>query len=673
MKKITITKDLQSVLTSSPSIDFLKVYSFDNKTILHLSIPYTNAFGFGEKFDSVDQIGNIVDIKVREKCFNQGNFTYFTYSFMMTPNGFGIYLDTLSPATFDLTKTNEIEISFVQDALESVNLYIFYGPMKEIMTKFMNVVGKIKLFPKWTLGGWASSNRWENDQQINEVIKRMNETSIPHNVLVIERWSDLTTFYNFMKSSYEIIKGDEYHNYEDFDFSNALFKDPKALIAKLNNLGIHVILWDLPVYASKDSVESTDIRQRMIDNEYVLNNSLCLLKSDGAPYTIPNGNWFQTSFVPDFTNNQTKTHWFSKRKYLLDAGIEGFKCDGGEFIYEDDIVSSNGLTGNKLKNHYSSIYIKSYDESELGIIYARSGDEFTPSHAIMWAGDQESTWDELRHILVAILSSSLSGVCYHTFDISGFSGQCPTKSLYLRSIELATFTPIMQWHSDPISNGGFDHSNAYTKNNDRSPWNISDFYKDESIIDICKFYFDIHYALIPYIYNLCINAHNTKVPAVRHLAYEFEDSHAINCHTEFMLGDSLLICPVLEDYINTQNVYLPSGTWYNFFTFQKVEGGYHEEEVRDDYIPVFIRSNSCIPLNLQDGSDTFITLLKNQSNDLSKYNKLTFLLNGCGEYLFLDDLKNVVHIKYNNGLLDVLDDTTYFDFNIIWIGDKVND
>ena len=69
------------------------------------------------------------------------------------------------------------------------------------------------------------------------------------------------------------------------------------------------------------------------------------MNQDGSPYEIPEGNWFAGSYIPDFTREETKEFWFHKRKYLLDMGVDGFKTDGGEFIYQENILFADGTTG----------------------------------------------------------------------------------------------------------------------------------------------------------------------------------------------------------------------------------------------------------------------------------------------------------------------------------------
>ena len=330
--------------------------------------------------------------------------------------------------------------------------------------------------------------------------------------------------------------------------------------------------------------------------------------------------------------------------------VDGFKCDGGEFIHLENIKDSLGNNGLDLINHYAANYIKAYSQNLTAdsVVFARSGDEYTPGYAITWAGDQETTWPELKHIMTCLLSSSTSGINYWGFDITGFSGQLPTPTLYKRGCQLASLVPIMQWHSDPVINGGWDHSLGW-KINDRSPWNLAKFHKSNSLLESVKRYFNLHYSLIPYFHNLAIEANKTGVPSIRHLVYEFfDDENVINIDDEFMLGNSLLVCPILEDYIEKKKIYLPKGNWYSLYDGKYYLGNkYYDIDVCDDIMPIFFRENTVLPLNLNNS----LILGDQMSNDLSKYDNLVFLYHGEVSYHFEDDLGNSFNINNNDDRL----------------------
>ena len=103
------------------------------------------------------------------------------------------------------------------------------------------------------------------------------------------------------------------------------------MIENLHGKGVHLVLWQIPVYKQLEPHEPPN-RQLELDWADAAERGLCVTAEGGAPYKIPQGHWFAGSLVPDFTNPQTVESWFGKRAYLTELGVDGFKTDGGEFI-----------------------------------------------------------------------------------------------------------------------------------------------------------------------------------------------------------------------------------------------------------------------------------------------------------------------------------------------------
>ncbi len=633
---------------------------------LTLAREYRAVFGFGEKFDSVNQKGKFVRACVREKCFYQGEYTYCSMPFFLTPDGFGIYVDTYVEVDFDFRKEGELTISFPAGSHgEEANIWYFEGTPKEILTQYRTLVGLPRLFPKWVLGAWMSANRWHTQEEVEEQRMLTKKLNFPHNVLVIEPWSDLTTHYLFNNCSIPPKEGNEAATYAEMHFSEP-WQDPRALVDALHADGIRVLLWVVPVYAQGGNLETRcNVEQALRDNEYVKQHRECVLNADGTPYEIPH-TWMIGSMVPDFTNAISTEHWFNHFRYLKDTvGIDGFKTDGGEFIHDRTVTFSDGTTGLEGQNRYAELYTQAFADfmGEEGIVFSRAGGQRSPTHTVLWAGDQESTWSEFGSVLKAGLSAGLSGFSAWGFDISGFSGYLPSRELYLRSVQTAAFVPVMQWHSDPVSNNRCDFTGAW-KTNDRSPWNMAAYLKDEGLLDLLREQFFLHYNLMPCFYDLLREASKTGIPILRHLSLEFpEDDATYGIEDEFMLGSSLLVAPVLRDYTAVRKVYLPRGRWFDLYTGAIYGGGWNEIRLDERHIPVFMRENGCVPLNLKGGK-----LCSDVGNRLDGYCELTFLISGEGKYEFSDDLGNSILLVWNLRECYAKKNKTQIPFKVLRIG-----
>ena len=617
----------------------------DNQCNVRINKKYDAVYGLGEKFDSVNQKGLKVKSLVREKCFYQGEYTYCPIPFFMTPNGFGVYIDSYVEVNFDFSHDDYIDIFFPKESNGNIpKVYLFEGSMKEILTDYRKLTGLPRLFPKWVLGSWMSSNRWHNDDEIRKELKENKDYKFSHNVMVIEPWSDLTTHYIVNGCKVNLDGNGDYVTLKDLDFkNNKTWPNFPKLIKDIHNDGIKLLLWVVPIYAQDDCMESKcNYEACLKENEYVKNKHYVAQKLDGKEYTIPKV-WCIGSMIPDFSNAQANKYWFNRFNYLKELGIDGFKTDGGEFVHELDIKFSNGHTGIEGINEYPELYEKAFSDfmGKDGIIFSRAGGVHTPMNSILWAGDQESTWSEFRSIIKAGLSSGMSGISTWGYDIAGFSGYLPSKELYLRNVQFASMVPIMQWHSDPVSNKRCDFTGAWPIN-DRSPWNMTKYLKDPDFINVLRRKFDLHYNLIPYQWMLMKESSETGIPALRHLALEFNDYNVYDIDYEFMLGPSLLVRPILDDYIDEVNVYLPDDTWYDIFTNKKYLGGKYKFKIDTQTFPVFLRNNSCLPLNLNGGR-----IESSVGNDLSKYHELTFVVSGEGKYHFYDDLGNDIEICWD--------------------------
>ena len=316
------------------------------------------------------------------------------------------------------------------------------------------------------------------------------------------------------------------------------------------------------------------------------------MNADGTPYRIPEGHWFAGSLVPDFTNPETVESWFSRREYLTELGVDGFKTDGGEFILSDGARFFDGTTGAEGRNLYPQIYTKAYtDFLKPGqVLFSRAGYAGAQATPILWAGDQLSTFDELRSQLNAGLSASASGVIFWGFDIGGFAGELPSPELYMRATQLACFVPIMQWHSEPDGGQFRLLQPGMEGNNERRPWNIERAFGLEGYADEVRYWHRLRVKLLPYIYAEAVKCVNSRRPLMRPLPYAFpQDADGAACVDEYMFGDSLLVAPVTEEGAKTRRVYLPDGTWMDFFTGETLDGGRYVDCGCEERIPVFVR------------------------------------------------------------------------------------
>ncbi len=551
--------------------------------VLTISLPYRAAFGGGERFDAVNLKGHTIDNIVEEKFCSQGGKTYCPMPFFFTDSGFGLYVDTGAATRF----------AFGQDICVTMpagaETVLFAGAPGQIIADFMRLFGPAKLPPRWAFMPWISANRWDTQEKAEAQIALLEKYDFPAGVLVLEAWSDEATFYIWNGAQYAPREGGDFC-YEDFTFPhNGPWPNPSALVEKLHAAGLRLLLWQIPVY-KKQGPEETVNAQNELDRAQAATQKLCVQSADGAPYTIPPGNWFGGSMIPDFTNPATRAQWFARRKYLLDMGVDGFKTDGGEFIYREDLCFADGTPGAEMKNRYAQSYTAAYTGflPEDTVLFSRAGGAGQHTTPMLWAGDQQSTFEELRAQLRAGLSAAMSGIPFWGFDIGGFAGPLPSPELYLRATQTACFCPVMQWHSEP--DGGQFREVMETRlcNNERSPWNIARDSSDPDYLDKLRFYHKLRAKLLPYIYAQAQQCVAENRPLIYPLAYRWpEDAQTHGIENQFMLGSDYLVAPVLQQGTTQREVYLPGGSWREYFSGVNYAGGQTVVIQSGWHIPLF--------------------------------------------------------------------------------------
>lgn len=578
-----------SYLTANENYGGAELWRDGSKLTIHLS--YNGAYGMGEKYDCLNQKGKMVINQVQEKFCFQGEKTYCAAPFFWTDTGFGLYVDTCETTKF-LFGESIIEITLP----ETADVILFSGTPKEILKEYMSILGKAVLPPEWIFGIWVSANRWNTQKDVEELLEKLKKYDFPASVVVLEAWSDEATFYIWNGAKYEPVPDGQPLKYSDFDFSESQWPNPEKMVEELHDAGLKLLLWQAPIYKKQGSDEVQNL-QNDLDRADAEKRKLCVMMPDETAYTIPEGKWFAGSMVPDFTNPETRKSWFEKRRYLLDIGVDGFKTDGGEFIHSADAQFFDGTTGVEGVNRYSRDYTEGYRDfvGDDGVIFSRAG--FSGQHTVPchWGGDQQSQNSELASVLKAGLSAAATGMIFWGFDLAGFAGPLPSLDLYRRATQMACFTPIMQWHSEPDGGQFRELMPGAEGNNERSPWNMEESYQAKGFMEEMRYWHELHEALRPYLLNTAKDCVDKSRPMMRPLIFEWpEDRNVVDCQDEYLLGDEILVAPLLEENAVSREVYLPEGVWVDFFDGREYEGKQRIIAGGNGKLPVFTRKGFTI-------------------------------------------------------------------------------
>ncbi|ODT82645.1 MAG: hypothetical protein ABS76_06160 [Pelagibacterium sp. SCN 64-44] len=551
-----------------------------------LLTPRCGIFGLGERYNALDQWGQRVDQFVYNQYKNQGLRTYIPMPVFYTDAGFGLWLATDSYSWFDFGRGDAGAIALGIEAAK-LDLVLFSGAVADQVTQFIDQTGTPANVPDWALGPWMSSNNWDSQAEVERQLALTAEHGIPATVLVIEAWSDEATFYIFNDATYAPKPGSDAFSYADFSFPEwGRWPDPRRMIDNIHAEGIKLVLWQIPVIKQ---VTSLDHPQKNRDEAHFLERSYGVRHPDGTPLRLPEG-WFKDSLLMDFTHEEGRKWWFDKRRYLLGLGVDGFKTDGGEMVWGQDLVFADGTKGLAQRNRYPGQYIAAYYDfvqANDGITFSRSGYTGAQTYPAHWAGDERSTWDAFKRSILAGLSAGMSGIIFWGWDMAGFSGEVPSAELYIRSAQMAAFCPIMQYHAE--SKAEF--------NQDRTPWNIADRSGDPRALALYGFYARLRMALLPYFTAEAAHCVAARTPLMRPMLLDHpDDQGAISLWDQYRLGRDLLVAPVITEGATRRDVHLPEGRWWHLLEERWYDGaGTVTIEAPLDSIPVFVRDGALVP------------------------------------------------------------------------------
>lgn len=651
---LKIIKGRKTLLVHSidtPSLRFLRTESGDIKelAVSLLSNPTEKFWGFGERYNDINQAGNIIDNYVFNQYRDQGIRTYMPMPLYISNEGYGLLLSSRMYSQFDLSRTpkgGKIRINIELGEGSKGFIYLTAGTTKTIIQGISSQAGKASMLPTWAMGLWMSSNNWDRQSVVNKQLELANKYKIPATVFVLEQWSDEATYYMFNDSEYANYSPEQSIKMRSVKFPSwGRWPDPKKMINNIHKNGMKLILWQIPILKEYPLGRNIMLDK---DKEYAIDKGYIVKNKNGKPYYIPEG-WFTNALVWDPTSKKARDWWFSKRQYLIDMGVDGFKTDGGECIFGDSVQFANGSDGKEMRNQYPLSYIGAYYNflrQNNGITFSRSGytgAQLMPAH---WAGDERSTFSAFKRSLKAGLNASVSGIIFWGWDFSGFNGSIPTSELYIRATEMATFIPIMQYHAESKAQ----------YNQDRTPWNIQSRTGDKSVIPIFKEYADLRMNLLPYIYDESNRSVKESLPLMKPLFVEYpDDSNISSCYDEYLFGDSLLIAPIIVEKSIKRDVYLPKGKWCNFFSNEVVDGNRTMKDVPSniDMIPVYVRENSAILMNTHDGK-----IMSDVGNNINSYDQPLLKIFAVNEFTkeIKDHLGNKVLIKtqfIKNNVLNV--------------------
>lgn len=548
--------------------------------------PREHYFGLGDKTGPLNLHGR------RLRCLGQdsirydpqhGDPLYKHWPFLMTRTvdglWVGIYYDTLSACTFDLGCEHDnyhglFRTTEIDDG--DLDYYLMVGETPaQVVAQFVQLVGGTLLPPRWTLGFAQTAMGLADSPNAQDLLESFIDECQHHGV-PISAFHYGSGYSNRGKQRYV------------FTWNTDKFPDPERVNAKFHAAGMKLVanlkpclLDDHPAYAELARqgafIEHEDTREPVVE-----------------PY------WDGQGSHLDFTREQAIGWWQSQLKaQILQRGIDVGWNDNNEYAIQAEDAFSAGL-GQSLPMHRSrplhgllmtratfesqQAHARETGQEDLVFTITRAGPPGLQRYAQTWSGDNTTSWASLKWNIRTGLQLSLSGIFNIGHDVGGFYGPVPDAELFLRWVQACCLNPRMvmnSWKEGNVSN---------------LPWMHPEV--TEAVTQAIR----LRYQLMPYLWQCFEMASHKHVPIIRPTFFNFpDDARCFEDCDDFMLGDALLVAPVIEQGARRRRVYLPQlptgEQWFDFYTRAPMAAGaVHEVDAPLNHLPLFARAGAQIPL-----------------------------------------------------------------------------
>ncbi len=492
-----------------------------------------------------------------------------------------VFYENYHPALFEfdpLGKKDPGPLARFAFEAGALRYYLISGDLKRVMERFSDLTGRPNLPPLWSLGYHQSRWGYKRAEDIRAVAQGFRQQDMPLSAIHLDI--------------------DYMDGFRVFTVDPERFPDLGGLARELQSEGIKLV-------AVLDPGVKRDPHY-FFYQEGVREDAFLKL-ADGR--TLEGVVWPGVTVYPDFSKPAARQWWGRAYQRLLDQGIAGFWHDMNEptsfaishpFLPLETRHDMEGQGGDHRAGHnlyalqmnragYESLR-QSVPEKRPWLI-SRAGWVSQQRYSWNWTGDTRTSWESLRLTIPLVLGSGLSGQPYNGPDIGGFSG-LPSAELYTRWLQMAAFMPFFRTHSVQGAPP-------------REPWVFGEPYTS-----LIRRYIQFRYRLLPYLYTLAWHASQTGHPLIRPLFWENpHDPQLWQIDDQFLLGEALLVAPLMEEGRSNRSIYLPKGEWVDLWTDQIYPGGQTVQCSSEPAetgglgdIPVFVRSGSLLPLQIPAGA-----------------------------------------------------------------------
>jgi len=377
---------------------------------------------------------------------------------------------------------------------------------------------------------WIELTYHQNEKDILAYAKSMLDNGLPPGIFMIDDTWQL--------------------DYGEWCFDPRRFSDPKGMMDKLHAMGYKVLLWMCP-FVSMDSPSfrriafghnPDDVKGYPVKGGFLLSSKEIGVHRVSPAAAVPWWNGY--SALLDFTHPNAVA-WFNEQLDCLvkDYGADGFKFDGGgvEFYsgVRGKVIACDETVSPAAQSALYGDFAVKYKGSEY-----RNGFGFAGKPVIMRLHDKAHTWDAVSRLVPDMLAAGFVGCPFICPDMIGggswtafLPGAPFDPELFIRSAQIHALCPMMQISA--------------------SPWRVLS--KEHQ--RIFKQTVELRQKFAPLFVELAKASAKTGEPMMRNMEYCFPGMGYADIKDQFMMGDNLLVAPVVEKGATSRKVILPPGRW----------------------------------------------------------------------------------------------------------------
>ena len=540
-------------------------------------------FGFGGRHNALSQRGRSFPNWVQQENFGAGPLqpgvdvipgtggatyqfpngetaAYYPQALFYSSRPYGFLLENSELARFKLAYSARPDAWQVTAAAAELRYVVAPGDAAQRVQTLTGINGRHRVPPEWALGPTllrglkvlsADSDTADGyTTKVNADLDRVEKDQLPITSYSIEGW--------------------------DFIAREQL----AGIVTRIRAKNRHPMMY-IRAYTARDA-GNTENPQYFTD---ALTNGYCgkvpllnVCYVFGSPFLTG------VALAIDYSNPQAVAWWSDRIRLMLDLGADGFMQDFGESVMTD-MVFANGETGLTMHNKYPAIYhattravLDQYRIEHPERAALASGDFYFFNRAgysgrkgsaayenANFPGDNMTDWSHANGLASSVsdmLNRGVGGAYGYTTDIGGYLDEttgAPTRELFIRWSQFAALSPIFRVHNS--STGGV-----------HMPWDY-----DAEAEAIWTQMARLHLRAKPLILKLWSDAQVSGLPVTRPLWLMFpQDREGYRQDQEFMLGDDVLVAPVVVQGATSRDVYFPQGCWQHGETGTQFSGPGHQ-------------------------------------------------------------------------------------------------